>query len=41
MVRALMLLLSFTFLMATESAWAAPYRRLVNFEWEAIEGANS
>lgn len=22
-------------------AWSAPYRRLVNFEWEAIEGATS
>lgn len=28
-----------SFTMAT--SWAAPYRRLVNFEWEAIEGAKS
>ncbi|WII71197.1 fibronectin type III domain-containing protein [Bdellovibrio sp. 22V] len=32
-------ILLFTFWAAT--AWAAPYRRLVNFEWEAIEGAKS
>lgn len=32
-------ILLFTSLTAT--VWAAPYRRLVNFEWEAIEGAKS
>lgn len=25
----------------TSEVWAAPYRRLVNFEWEAIDGAKS
>lgn len=32
-------ILIFTFWTAV--VWAAPYRRLVNFEWEAIEGAKS
>ncbi|MBV2168105.1 MAG: hypothetical protein KUL82_05290 [Bdellovibrio sp.] len=29
------------FTLWTATVWAAPYRRLVNFEWEAIEGAKS
>ncbi|WP_373999155.1 fibronectin type III domain-containing protein [Bdellovibrio bacteriovorus] len=33
------LILIFTFW--TSAVWAAPYRRLVNFEWDAIEGAKS
>ncbi|WP_445291975.1 fibronectin type III domain-containing protein [Bdellovibrio sp. BCCA] len=32
-------ILIFTFW--TAAVWAAPFRRLVNFEWEAIEGAKS
>ncbi|NUN05800.1 MAG: hypothetical protein HUU57_08560 [Bdellovibrio sp.] len=34
-----LLLLIFTFWTAT--VWAAPYRRLVNFEWDAIAGAKT
>lgn len=34
---ALLFILTFTFW--TAQVWAAPYRRLVNFEWEAIESA--
>ncbi|WP_246845389.1 hypothetical protein [Bdellovibrio sp. NC01] len=41
MIRIFALLLSVCFWMAIEPAFAAPYRRLVNFEWEAIEGAKS
>ncbi len=33
------LLFIFAFTFWTSQVWAAPYRRLVNFEWEAIEGA--
>lgn len=32
-------LLLLTFTIWTDAVWAAPYRRLVNFEWEAVEGA--
>lgn len=35
------LLFILTFIFWTSEVWAGPYRRLVNFEWEAIEGANS
>lgn len=35
----LLLLITFTFW--ADAVLAAPYRRLVNFEWEAIEGADS
>ncbi len=40
MVRHLLIFFSLLFIFA-EVASAAPYRRLVNFEWEAIDGAKS
>ncbi|HWU41891.1 MAG TPA: hypothetical protein VN132_00595, partial [Bdellovibrio sp.] len=40
MLRIFLVVFSFFFLFLTESQ-ATPYRRLVNFEWEAIEGAAS
>lgn len=34
-------LFALIFTLWTSAVWAAPYRRLVNFEWEAIENAQS
>lgn len=41
MIRSLLIFFSLIFLLAAEPSYAAPYRRLVNFEWEAIDGAKS
>lgn len=41
MLRHLMILLLFLLTSAAETSFSAPYRRLVNFEWEPVENANS
>lgn len=41
MIRYLLIFFSLMFLFVAEVGFAAPYRRLVNFEWDAIEGATS
>ena len=41
MIKHLIFLILLTSIFVTGAASAAPYRRLVNFEWEAIEGAKS
>jgi hypothetical protein len=41
MMKSLILLTFMAIYFGTSVAWSAPYRRLVNFEWEEIDGAKS